>query len=92
MTTPVLTQEILRQALKKSNLWEKDQEWVFPIITKSGKNDQGKTIRYIFNYSATPSTITYSYANGIELLANKEVVQNSPLELEAWGVKIVEEN
>lgn len=92
MTTPVLTQEILRQALKKSNLWGKDQEWVFPIITKSGKNDQGKTIRYIFNYSATPSTITYSYANGIELLANKEVVQNSPLELEAWGVKIVEEN
>jgi beta-galactosidase len=92
MTTPALTEQILKQALKKSDLWGKDQELKFPIITKSGKNDQGKTIRYYFNYSATPKTVAYSYANGTELLFNIAVFQNSTMEIEAWGVKIIEEN
>lgn len=92
ITTAALTQEILKQSLKKSNLWGKDQELAFPIIIKSGKNDQGKTIRYYFNYSATPQKAQYSNKNGIDLLSNKEISANTSLELEAWGVKIIEEN
>jgi beta-galactosidase len=92
MTTPQLTESILKQALKKSNLWGNSQHFYFPLITKSGKNQQGKTIRYVFNYSATPQKIQYVYKNGQELLSNKAILQNSSLELEAWGVKIIEEN
>lgn len=92
MTSTTLTEEILKQALKKSNLWGNDQQLSFPLITKSGKNQQGKTVRYYFNYSATPQKMTYLYKNGTELLSNKAVSQNSSMDLEAWGVKIVEEN
>lgn len=92
MTSTTLTEEILKQALRKSNLWGNDQQLSFPLITKSGKNQEGKTVRYYFNYSATPQKLTYLYKNGTELLSNKAVSQNSSMDLEAWGVKIVEEN
>jgi beta-galactosidase len=92
MTTPALTEQIMKQALKKSNLWGKEQDLYFPLITKSGKNQQGKTIRYFFNYSATPQKMPYLFKNSTELLTNKAVLQNSNLDIEAWGVKIVEEN
>lgn len=92
MTSPALTEQILKQALKKSQLWHTEQDFYFPIITKSGKNLSGKTIRYIFNYSPTPQKIQYPFKAGNELLQNKPIQQNSSVELEAWGVKIVEEN
>lgn len=92
MTSTTLTEEILKQALKKSNLWGNDQQLFFPLITKSGKNQDGKTVRYFFNYSATPKKMTYLYKYGTELLSNKTISQNSSMDLEAWGVKIVEEN
>jgi beta-galactosidase len=48
-------------------------------------------VRYFFNYSATPQEVQYAYKNGTELLSNKPVLQNSTMELEAWGMKIIEE-
>ena len=92
VTSATLTEHILKQALKKSNLWGNDQQLAFPLITKSGINQQGKIVRYYFNYSATPQKATYLYKNGTELLSNKAVLQNSSMDLDAWGVKIVEEN
>ena len=92
MTTPALTEQILKQALKKSQLWSVDQQLQFPIITKSGVNQQGKKIHYYFNYSATPTTFQYVSKAGKELISNILVVQNSSLNLAAWDVKIVEEN
>ena len=92
VTSAALTEQILKQALKKSNLWGNDQQLAFPLITKSGINQQGKIVRYYFNYSATPQKATYLYKNGTELLSNKAVLQNSSMDLDAWGVKIVEEN
>ena len=55
-------------------------------------NQQGKTIRYIFNYSAVPQQVKYVFKNGKELLYDKAISENSTLEIEAWGVKIIEEN
>ena len=52
----------------------------------------GGHVRYYFNYSEKQQKATYLYKNGTELLSNKAVLQNSALDLEAWGVKIVEEN
>jgi beta-galactosidase len=91
MTTAELTEKIVRNALQKAGLWKVDQQLSFPVIVKSGINQQGKTIRYLFNYSAAPQKITYGYKNGTELLANQVVAAGAVLELEAWGVKIIEE-
>jgi beta-galactosidase len=91
-TNAALTESILKQALTKANLWGTDQSLYFPIITKSGVNQQGKKIHYYFNYSAAPTTVKYAFGNGKELLSERAITQNMVVELDAWGVKIIEEN
>ncbi|WP_097126724.1 Beta-galactosidase C-terminal domain [Spirosoma fluviale] len=54
-------------------------------------NEQGKTVRYLFNYSAKPGKVTYPFANGRELLQGGTVTKNSVLDIAPWGVKIIEE-
>jgi beta-galactosidase len=91
-TNAALTENILKQALTKANLWGTDQSLYFPSITKSGVNQQGKKIHYYFNYSAAPTTVKYAFGNGKELLSERAISQNAVVELDAWGVKIIEEN
>jgi beta-galactosidase len=91
-TNAVLTENILKQALTKANLCGADQSLYFPIITKSGVNQQGKKIHYYFNYSAVPTTVKYAFGSGKELLSDGAILQNAVVELAAWGVKIIEEN
>ncbi|MCP9746772.1 beta-galactosidase [Lacihabitans sp. CS3-21] len=92
MTSSVITEKIVKNVVEKANLWKTEQQFAFPIIVKSGINQQGKTIRYIFNYSAVPQQVKYNFSSGKELLSNELVSKDANLNLEAWGVKIVEEN
>ena len=92
MTGAAVTEKILKDVLQKANCWNEEQQLYFPIITKSGVNMQGKTIRYYFNYSNAAKQISYSNKSGVELISNKNILSKSVLELEAWGVKIVEED
>jgi beta-galactosidase len=86
-----VTGKIMEDALKKAGLWSEAQQLRFPIITKNGVNEKGKTIHFLFNYSAKPATFNYPFANGKELLTGREINKNSPVELESWGMKILEE-
>ena len=90
-TTPALTEKIMADAVRKAGLWGEAQKLSFPIIEKNGRNESGKTIRYVFNYSAKPVTVTYPFENGQELLQDKTVSKNSALLLGPWAVKIIEE-
>ncbi len=90
MTSAAITEKILKDVLQKANCWKDEQQLSFPIITKSGVNMQGKTIRYYFNYSNTPKQIQYSNKSGTELISGKEILTGNVLEIEAWGVKIIE--
>jgi beta-galactosidase len=91
MTSPALNEKILKEALTKANLWSVDQDLYFPLITKSGVNQQGKKVHYYFNYSANPSALKYPYRGGKNLLSNTSITQNATLSLGAWGVEIIEE-
>ncbi len=92
MTSTAVTEKILKDILQKANLWHEEQQLYFPIITKSGVNMQGKTIRYYFNYSNAAKQIQYSNKSGTELISNKSILTGSMPELEAWGVNVIEEN
>lgn len=91
MTSDVLLQKIIRDAVTKAGLWGTDQQLSFPIITKYGVNQNGKTVHYYFNYSAAPVSFTYPYNDGDELLQNEPVQKNKQVQLSAWAVKIIEE-
>lgn len=88
-----LMEKILEGSLKEAGLWKEDQKLHFPLITKSGINDQGKTIRYFFNYSAQAKTFIYTQGkNGTNLLSSEKVVKNSKINLAPWGMLVIEEN
>ena len=92
LTSTAVTEKIVENALKKANLWELDQQISFPLITKSGVNEQGKTIHYYFNYSSVARSFIYPHKEGKELLSTESVQKNKEVHLEPWGVKIIEEN
>jgi beta-galactosidase len=92
LTTSAVTDKLLADAVKLVGLWGDDQQLVWPLVTKQGVNQSGKTIHYYFNYSANESNITYPYANGKELLSGGSVAKGGSLKLEPWGMKIIEVN
>jgi beta-galactosidase len=91
ITSNAVTEKILENTLKTAGLWGTDQDLKFPLITKTGTNQQGKTIRYYFNYSPGPKSFTYPHKAGTELLTGATIAQSDKLDLEGWGVKIIEE-
>lgn len=91
-TSTALTSKILADVIKKAGIEGPDQQLTFPLITRSGTNQQGKAIHYYFNYSPTASSIKYPYSAGKELLGNESINKEQQLSLAPWGVKIVEEN
>ncbi|WP_199564492.1 beta-galactosidase [Spirosoma telluris] len=92
ITSDAILKKVLENAVKKAGVWGADQQVSFPLITKSGVNQQGKTIHYYFNYSSAPGSITYPHKAGKELLSNASIAPNGSIALEPWGIKIVEEN
>jgi beta-galactosidase len=91
IASPAIMRQVLQLAVKEAGLWSADQDLSFPLITKSGINEQGKTVHYYFNYSAVPSSIAYPYADGRELLSDTPVRNGQSRQLAAWGVMIIVE-
>ena len=91
LTSDAITEKVLEGVLKTAGVWGIDQSIRFPLIVKSGVNQQRHAIHYYFNYSATPATLTYPYRTGTELLTNEAVPANKSMTLAPWGIKIVEE-
>lgn len=86
-----LLDTIIRQAAVEAKVIPEGQPH-FPTIYRSGSNDSGKTIRYIFNYSEDPLSLKYPFQNGKALLTNNNIRKEEELTIEPWGVLIVEED
>lgn len=82
---------IIKNVVKEAGLWGIDQEISFPLITKSGMNQHGKVIHYYFNYGVNPMSFEYLYKQGLELLTDKTISANELIDIEPWGIKIIEE-
>lgn len=90
-TSKALTEKIIEQVATKAGLWSNQQTVSFPVIIKNGTSQQGKTIHFIFNYSANTVTQKNIFKAGTELLSNTPVDANAVLTLAPWDVKIIEE-
>ena len=91
LVSPDLMRRVLEQAVKEAGCWGVDQELAFPLITRSGVNEQGRTVHYYFNYADVPGSIAYSHPAGRELLTDTEVRKDQVLPIDRWGVLSVEE-
>ncbi|MCW3093589.1 MAG: beta-galactosidase [Ferruginibacter sp.] len=91
MPAPTLAGKIMQDVVNKAKI-TRDDNAVFPVITRSGTNQLGKAIHYYFNYSAIAAQATYNYKNGRNLLSNSVLKNSETFTLEPWGVLIIEEN
>jgi beta-galactosidase len=92
ITSNVVVEKILADAVKKAGLWGVDQQLYFPLITKSGINKSGKIIHYYFNYSSSPATFHFPYKSGKELFSGQITGSDKEVVLGPWEVKIIEED
>lgn len=63
----------------------------FPLIHKTGINQDGKRLHYYLNYSETEQKLAHLGADGTELLSEKTIASGEELTLAPWDVLIVEE-
>lgn len=91
MISAAIMDRVLEQAVKEADLWGADQELSFPLITRSGINENGRVVHYYLNYSDHPASITYPHQEGWELVTDKEVSSRQVMPVAPWGVLIVEE-
>ncbi|WP_308722701.1 beta-galactosidase [Paenibacillus polysaccharolyticus] len=91
-TSAAVIRKVLERVMKDAGVWGADQEIAFPLIVKTGVNDQGHTIRYYFNYSDEPVSFKNPYSEGTELLSGDSIAAGQEIKLERWGVRIIEQN
>lgn len=85
-----IQEKLLIDQLKEIGLSSPDQNIHWPLVTKFGKNDQGKTIRYYYNYSSQAVDFQYPYGKAVELVSGSTVQTGQKLSVEPWGVLILE--
>ncbi|KLU57596.1 beta-galactosidase [Paenibacillus sp. VT-400] len=90
-TSSAVIRKVLERVMKEAGVWGADQELAFPIIVKTGVNDQGNTIRYYFNYAGEATSFVNAYRKGTELLAGTPIAEGEKIELEPWGIRIIEQ-
>lgn len=84
-----LLEKIVLQTAKDAGITTALNNYRFPIIIRSGKNQSGKTVHYLFNYSSKNQTVNNPYPNGRELLSGQQT--GKEIILGAWDVKIISE-
>jgi beta-galactosidase len=91
MVSDAIQEKIILDALEKAGLSTPDQVIEWPLITKSGVNENGKVIRYYFNYSSDEKSFVYPHKNGVELITDQKVDRGTELIIKPWDVMIIEE-
>lgn len=92
MVSDSIQEKIIRQEIEKLGIKTPDQDLHWPLITKSGTNENGHTVHYYYNYSSDPKEFVYPYKNGTELLSGAKVNHQQNLQIDPWDVLIVETN
>lgn len=83
--------KLIERAADRKGIATVERQYQFPIIMRSGTNDKGRNIHYIFNYTDQPKTVTYPYKNSKSLLDGQKLTSGSMVTIDPWGVVIGEE-
>ncbi len=90
--TPEMQQAVVREVLQLAGLNSPDLQLPSAVQVRHGVNHNSHQVHFYLNYSAAVQGIEYPYAAGRERLKEKSVAHGAKLELEPWGVAIVEES
>jgi Beta-galactosidase len=83
---------VYKQAIKDAGLETVVPEASWPVIIRSGKNQENNELHYLLHYSEENSTFICPYDNVRDVLSGREYQQGDPILLKDWDVVILEEN
>jgi beta-galactosidase len=86
-----LQRELVRDVLRIAGLSNADENLPEAVRVRHGRNRQGKTLHYYFNYSGQEQTVPYSHGRGSDLLTGVAIAQGEILKLKPWDLAIVVE-
>ena len=86
-----LLYKLVRRSAERAGVAQKELAYRFPVILRSGINQRGKNIHYLFNFSDEAKTVSYPYADSHSLLDEQKLREGSEVTIEPWGVIIGEE-
>ena len=84
--------KIIKEAVGRAGISNPDHQTSWPLIAKSGINDDGKAVHFYYNYSSGPLEFAYPHAGGMELVTEKKVQSGETLSIAPWDVIIIEES
>lgn len=90
MPTPAMAERILADEVARAGVELVGVRW--PLVVRGGVLSNGRTIRYLLNYSDKVRSLAYRHAAGTELLTGRAVAKDAPVSLKPWGVAMVEED
>lgn len=70
-------------------LRSRTSDYRFPLVVRQMTNSHGKTVTFLFNYSAEAQTVR-SETDGVLLLQGGTIRRGAPLPLGAWDFSIIE--
>lgn len=83
-----LLYNIISRSANRKSIAKIERKYKFPIILRSGTNEDSEQIHYLFNYSNESKTISYPYATSHSLLDKQKLNQGSNVTIGPWEVII----
>ena len=83
--------KIIKEALSRAGISNPDFQFSWPLIAKSGTNDDNKQVHFYYNYASVDNKFKYPHSSGTELISNKGVSKGETFTVKPWDVIIIEE-
>lgn len=87
-----LQDAVMLNELRLCGLTGPDQDLPPGLHVRHGLNQQNHRIHYYLNYSSSPATFTYPYADAHDLLTGKPLMSGAKVTVEPWDLVIAQEN
>ena len=83
---------IASDVLQSAGVNSVDRDVLGRVRLKSGVNRHGKRVRYYLNYSPDPQLCSRGPCAAANLITGETVMEGGKIELDPWGVAILEES
>lgn len=90
-TRKSILKEVYQLAVDAAGIRKDIDDLTWPVIVRSGKNQYGNVLHYMFHYSEEECVIHCPYSRAKDLLSGTIYLKDDEIILKDWDVKILEE-
>lgn len=90
-TEKEVLKSLYERALKDADLWDEVLDYNWPVIIRSGINEEGNKLHYVLHYSEEKREILCPYNKVCDILSGNIYKAGDVITLKDWDVVILEE-